>query len=73
MKKNYDRNPIEAQTMIEYLLILTVVAIVAFASFAPGGLLDKGRESSKGFFEAMSEGIMGNTVDPLTTSNPPPP
>jgi|GEM_PF-1028381 len=59
----------KAQTAIEYLLLLTIAALIVFASFntffSPGGRVQNGLDL---YFNKVGNGIMGNAPVLSTTS-----
>ncbi|MFH1360689.1 MAG: hypothetical protein ABIJ41_06590 [Candidatus Omnitrophota bacterium] len=52
-----------AQTAIEYMILLTVVATITFLALSKGGVLERSRDASEGYFNAISERIMGDPPD----------
>jgi hypothetical protein len=56
------RDPfIKAQTMLEYLIVMVVIAAVVFGAFGvkEGGFLDKTRISANSYFDTGAAAIMG--------------
>jgi len=53
------------QTSLEYLLLLTVVAVIVIASFSKGALLDQIQATSRNYFNSVSEVIAGKNPVPI--------
>jgi Flp pilus assembly pilin Flp len=62
MKTTADHTYRRAQTSVEYLLLLTVVAVVVIASFSPGSLIDQVRISAASYYTSITKIIQGNAV-----------
>jgi len=53
------------QTSLEYLLLLSVVAVVVIASFSPGSLIDQVHNSAQGYYNTVTSAIMGANPKPI--------
>ena len=54
-----------AQTSLEYLLLLAVVAVVVIASFGPNSLIQKIHDSSQDYYNTVTNVIMGANPQPI--------
>ncbi|GEM_PF-6135316 len=64
------KNPRQkAQAALEYMLLLTVVAVVVFIALRPSGtspsVLNRAQEASEGYYNAVTEVIMGKNPQPI--------
>jgi len=57
--------PLRGQTALEYLLLLSVVAIVVVAAFNHGGLIDQIQGSAGGYYNSVTRVIMGENPTPI--------
>ncbi len=65
MKIPVFHNPSRAQTSIEYLLLLAVVAVVVIASFSQGSLISQVHDSAQGYYNTITNVIMNSDAKPL--------
>ncbi len=56
------------QTAVEYLLLLTIAAVVVFVGFQR--LLPRVEGTSNQFFNKATQGIMGKPAEPITPAAP---
>jgi len=59
------KSPSRGQTSLEYLLLLTVVAVIVIASFRTGSLIDQVHDSAQGYFNTVTKVIMGARPAPI--------
>jgi len=55
----FKHRPLRGQTALEYLLLLAVVAIAVVAGFNHGGLVDQIQGTAGGYYNTVTEVIMG--------------
>lgn len=60
-----NHKPSQAQTSIEYLLLVAVVAIIVIASFSKGSLIDKVHNSAQDYYSKVTSVIMGSNPKPI--------
>ena len=60
---------IDSQTAIEYLLLFTIVAIIVFVGFK--NTLPKTQEVSTGYYNKVSNLIMGEAPANMVSASPP--
>ena len=48
-----------AQTSLEYLLLLAVVAVVVIGSFGPNSLIQQVHDSAQNYFSSVTDAITG--------------
>lgn len=53
------------QTSIEYLLLLAVVAVIVIASFRQGSLITQVHDSAAGYYNSVTQVIMGKNPSPI--------
>lgn len=53
------------QTAMEYLLLFGLVAFVVFLAFSPNGFMTKVHDASSGYFDKVSNVIMGENPQPI--------
>ncbi|MBF0571728.1 MAG: hypothetical protein HQL12_07615 [Candidatus Omnitrophica bacterium] len=60
MRTPVDHSSSRGQTGLEYLLLLAVVAVVVITGFGPGSLVDKVHNAATGYYNSVTNVIMGN-------------
>jgi hypothetical protein len=58
----------KGQAALEYLILLTVAAVVVFIAVKPSGnnsLLNRSQKSTEGYYNTVTEVIMGKNPDPI--------
>ena len=58
-------SPKRGQTALEYLLLLAVVAVVVIASFSRGSLIDQVHNAAGGYYNTITNVIMGENPNPI--------
>lgn len=66
MKVPFKQDHCSGQTALEYLLLLTVVAVVVIAGFRSGSLIDQIHDSAGGFYNSVTRVIMGENPSAVT-------
>jgi Flp pilus assembly pilin Flp len=65
MRMPFAYRSIRGQTTLEYLLLLAVVAVVVIASFGPGSLVSQIHDSAQGYYNTVTNVIMGASPQPI--------
>jgi len=58
MRMPFAQSALRGQTSLEYLLLLTVVAVIVMASFRTGSLVDQVQKAAGGYYNTVSSVIM---------------